>query len=225
MTQAVAKPSLNISTLNSSPSTIFAHLKYNSLGVLVCQTTSLVLTLRYCTQNEEGTRYLPSTAVVAAEVLKLVACIAYYNLRTLNHVVTYQLKILTTALFSVSMLQKKLSKHQWWHGSSTPTNGVSEGSSLVGNGCLAACFSSGFAGVYFEKTKRNKAVLWIRIYSLAFGGLVVAIVIKYADNILKGFAMSLLYFIGTLLVILATFLYGYDPKQQTSPIKEGNPIK
>ncbi|KAG8436628.1 hypothetical protein GDO86_007652, partial [Hymenochirus boettgeri] len=213
-----------------------AHLKYISLGVLVCQTTSLVLTLRYSrTQNEEGTRYLPSTAVVAAEVLKLVACILLvykennYNLRTLNHVVheeifnkpmetlklaipsgiyilqnnllytalsnldaatyqvTYQLKILTTALFSVSMLQKKLSKHQWvsllilmagvacvqWPtGSSTPTTGVSEGSSLVGlMAVLAACFSSGFAGVYFEKIlKETKQSLWIRNIQLGIFG-------------------------------------------------------
>lgn len=50
-------------------------LKYMSLGVLVLQTTSLVLTMRYSrTLKEEGPRYLASSAVVSAEVLKIVAC-------------------------------------------------------------------------------------------------------------------------------------------------------
>ncbi|CAJ0965145.1 unnamed protein product [Ranitomeya imitator] len=56
--------------------TMASHLKYISLGILVFQTTSLVLTMRYSrTLKEEGPRYLSSTAVVAAEVLKIVACI------------------------------------------------------------------------------------------------------------------------------------------------------
>lgn len=46
-----------------------------SLGVLVLQTTSLVLTLRYSrTLREDGPRYLASSAVVSAEVLKIIAC-------------------------------------------------------------------------------------------------------------------------------------------------------
>lgn len=51
------------------------RLKYVSLGVLVLQTTSLVLTMRYSrTLKEDGPRYLASSAVVAAEVLKVLAC-------------------------------------------------------------------------------------------------------------------------------------------------------
>ena len=62
----------------------------------------------------------------------------------------------------------------------------------------------------------------------AFGGLVVALTVKYADSILKGFATSIsiilssalsylllndlqpggLFILGTILVILATFMYG-----------------
>lgn len=50
-------------------------LKYVSLGVLVLQTTSLVLTMRYSrTLKEDGPRYLASSAVVSAEVLKIFAC-------------------------------------------------------------------------------------------------------------------------------------------------------
>lgn len=53
-----------------------ANLKYLSLGILVFQTTSLVLTMRYSrTLKEEGPRYLSSTAVVVAEILKIMACI------------------------------------------------------------------------------------------------------------------------------------------------------
>lgn len=51
-------------------------LKYVSLGVLVLQTTSLVLTMRYSrTLKEAGPRYLASSAVVSAEVLKIFTCI------------------------------------------------------------------------------------------------------------------------------------------------------
>uniref|UniRef100_A0A6I8NSJ7 Solute carrier family 35 member A3 n=1 Tax=Ornithorhynchus anatinus TaxID=9258 RepID=A0A6I8NSJ7_ORNAN len=53
-----------------------SHLKYLSLGILVFQTTSLVLTMRYSrTLKEDGPRYLSSTAVVVAELLKIMACI------------------------------------------------------------------------------------------------------------------------------------------------------
>ena len=47
-------------------------LKYVSLVVMVVQTTALVLTLRYSrTAKTDGPRYLSSTAVVSAEVVKL----------------------------------------------------------------------------------------------------------------------------------------------------------
>lgn len=52
------------------------NLKYLSFGVLVFQTTSLVLTMRYSrTLKEEGPRYLSSTAVVIAELMKILACV------------------------------------------------------------------------------------------------------------------------------------------------------
>ncbi|KFW12386.1 UDP-N-acetylglucosamine transporter, partial [Fulmarus glacialis] len=321
------------------------NLKYLSLGILVFQTTSLVLTMRYSrTLKEEGPRYLSSTAVVIAELLKILACVLLVykdskcNLQTLNRVlhdeilnkpmetlklaipsgiytlqnnllyvalsnldaatyqVTYQLKILTTALFSVSMLSKKLGVYQWLSLVILMT-GVAfvqvninrcctqapeyAGSQFVGlMAVLIACFSSGFAGVYFEKIlKETKQSVWIRNIQLGFfgsifglmgvyiydgeqlskngffqgynkltwivvvlqalGGLVIAAVIKYADNILKGFATSLsiilstlisyfwlqdfvptsVFFFGAVLVIAATFLYGYDPKPAGNPIK------
>ncbi|XP_009072576.1 PREDICTED: UDP-N-acetylglucosamine transporter [Acanthisitta chloris] len=310
------------------------NLKYLSLGILVFQTTSLVLTMRYSrTLKEEGPRYLSSTAVVIAELLKILACVLLVykdskcNLRTLNRVlhdeilnkpmetlklaipsgiytlqnnllyvalsnldaatyqVTYQLKILTTALFSVSMLSKKLGVYQWLSLVILMTGVAfvqwpSDSQATPAKEHSIACFSSGFAGVYFEKIlKETKQSVWIRNIQLGFfgsifglmgvyiydgeqlskngffqgynkltwivvvlqalGGLVIAAVIKYADNILKGFATSLsiilstlisyfwlqdfvptsVFFFGAILVIAATFLYGYDPKPAGNPIK------
>ncbi|XP_047224093.1 solute carrier family 35 member A3b isoform X2 [Girardinichthys multiradiatus] len=322
-----------------------SRLKYLSLGVLVLQTTSLVLTMRYSrTLKEDGPRYLASSAVVSAEILKIFTCTLLvfvennYNLRAMNlllkdeimnkpvetmklavpagiytlqnnllyvalsnldaatYQVTYQLKILTTALFSVSMLGKKLGLYQWlsllllmagvtlvqWPTESTEEHKVlTVGSQFVGMvAVLIACISSGFAGVYFEKilkeTKQSvwvrniqlglfsfvfgflgmmvydgqivresgmfqgySAITWIVVVLQAVGGLIIAVVIKYADNILKGFATSVsiivstlfsyfllndfnptgLFFLGAVLVIAATFLYSYEGKAASSAIK------
>ncbi|KAK1801167.1 hypothetical protein P4O66_022664, partial [Electrophorus voltai] len=322
-----------------------AQLKYLSLGVLVFQTTSLVLTMRYSrTLAEEGPRYLASSAVVVAELLKILAClglvfkdhsysvrglstvlrqeifhkpmetlklaipsgiytlqnnllyVALSNLDAATYQVTYQLKILTTALFSVSMLGRRLGLYQWlsllvlmcgvalvqWPVD--PPGGAEKERPAVGSpfvgllAVLVACCSSGFAGVYFEKIlKESKQSVWVRNIQLGFfglvfglfgmslydgervrehgmfqgynsitwtvvslqalGGLVIAAVIKYADNILKGFATSLsiilstlisyvwlqdfeptsVFFLGAVLVILATFLYGYENKLVSNP--------
>lgn len=73
----------------------------------------------------------------------------------------------------------------------------------------------------------------------AGGGLIVAVVVKYADNILKGFATSLAivlsclasmvlfsfqltlqFTMGTMLVIMSVFLYGYDPTKTSKNIKK-----
>ena len=70
------------------------------------------------------------------------------------------------------------------------------------------------------------SVVWIIIFLQAFSGLLVAVVVKYADNILKGFAtsaaiviscvvsmylfdfqLSVQFVVGSTLVILATFMY------------------
>lgn len=203
--------------------------------------------------------------------------------------VTYQLKILTTAIFSVFLLKKSLSKSQWLallilfagvalvqlvqlnkSNHSPSSNGQSP---LIGFlAILCACFLSGFAGVYFEMILKgsNDVSLWIRNIQLASfavpfgliqvfvtdysivsekgfffgysaltwtvillqaqGGLLVAVVVKYADNILKGFATSLAiiissivsvylfnfeitfqFVLGTFLVISSIFLYSKQP--------------
>ncbi|GMH95924.1 hypothetical protein TrST_g3418 [Triparma strigata] len=177
---------------------------------------------------------------------------ALTNLDAASYQVIYQLKILTTALFSVTMLHKKLTVRKWFslillsfgvilaqtstsqdsHVASIPTD-LAKKNRLVGTLCvvMAAC-TSGFSGVYFEKILKGspKVSLWIRniqmglpsvllsllssllkdyspilrsgffhgytttVWSVilvqAGGGLLVALVVKYADNVLKVFAAS-----------------------------------
>ncbi|KAG5636281.1 hypothetical protein H0H81_008536 [Sphagnurus paluster] len=188
--------------------------------------------------------------------------VAISNLPVASFQVTYQMKILTTAAFSVALLRKRLSSTKWLSlfflaigvgivqiqtsGGHTGPKHTTVGSAhdfhvhvmnpMKGFGAVtAACFTSGLAGVYFEMVLKNsRADLWVRnvqlsLFSLipallpviygqrpensegflfdmfrnfgawawatvaiqVFGGLVTAIVIKYSDNILKGFATSL----------------------------------
>uniref|UniRef100_A0A1E1WMD4 UDP-N-acetylglucosamine transporter n=2 Tax=Pectinophora gossypiella TaxID=13191 RepID=A0A1E1WMD4_PECGO len=210
------------------------------------------------------------------------------NLDAATYQVTYQLKILTTAFFAVVVLKRKLKKWQWCalsllatgialvqlsSGSKPAPTSTSGNESKVLGFCaaLAACFISGFAGIYFEKVlKESDISVWMRnvqlsLLSLPFGlatylikesgsisnllrgfdgfvwylvilqaagGLIVAVVVKYADNILKGFATSVAiiisciasmyifdfhltvqFAVGTMLVISSIFLYGYVPKK------------
>jgi len=214
--------------------------------------------------------------------------IALKNLDAATYQVTYQLKILTTAAFSVLLLKKELSCLQWFSllllsvGVALvqiPSGGVAlgqTGDQLTGlMAVLTACLSSGFAGVYYErlvKTSSQPSIiirnLQLGIFSItlaaagmvfnnfqdiherglfhgystsvvcvillqAGGGLVVAASIKYADNILKGFATSLSilvsgvvswlvmgdlqpgkhFLVGTALVLFATGLYCRPVKQ------------
>uniref|UniRef100_A0A7S3JYV7 Nucleotide-sugar transporter n=1 Tax=Aureoumbra lagunensis TaxID=44058 RepID=A0A7S3JYV7_9STRA len=236
--------------------------------------------------------------------------VAVSNLNAATYQVTYQLKILSTALLSVSLLGRQLSRTKWFallvltigvgavqlsemsdqglflflgnakrtsHQGGGPGDDEIEqitrngGNAIVGlSATLLATLSSGCAGVYFEKILKSKSELslWQRntqlgLYSMAiglfvlfispsnrasvlqsgflygytrityinlavqsFGGLVIAVVIKHADNILKNFAtstsiilsviisglflgqqLSSLFLIGVVLVVYAIFLY------------------
>jgi UDP-sugar transporter A1/2/3 len=270
-------------------------LKWIALAILVIQNSSLVLVMRY-SKTIASNNYITSTAVVTAEVFKLIASLILYylerrtytpsitafandviqnsfdaqskwkemtvpailyfiqnnlqyiavgNLDAATFQVTYQMKILTTALFSVLMLNKALSGQKWLslllltfgigivqvsnHNRSSGASSNTVGLTAV----FIACILSGLAGVWFEKVlKGSKSSLYIRnvqlcIFSIipglifgvflndgrrvlkqgffggydfwtwatisnqAVGGLIVAMVVKYADNILKGFATSI----------------------------------
>uniref|UniRef100_A0A3Q3K7Z6 Solute carrier family 35 member 2 n=1 Tax=Monopterus albus TaxID=43700 RepID=A0A3Q3K7Z6_MONAL len=312
--------------------TVNRRLKYISLAVLVVQNASLILSIRYV-RTLPGDRFFTTSAVVMAEVLKVLTClliillqkrvnvketafllldsivfqykdtlklavpsliytlqnnlqyVAISNLPAATFQVTYQLKILTTALFSVLMLRKSLSKVQWFsllllfigvavvqvqqegNKEASVANSANQNYTVGLIAVVISCLSSGFAGVYFEKIlKGSSASVWMRnvqlgifgtvlgllgmwwndgpaiaergflfgytgmvwcvIFNQAFGGLLVAVVVKYADNILKGFATSfsiivstvtsiylfafhvdLLFMMGAGLVICAVYMY------------------
>ncbi|XP_022619608.1 UDP-galactose translocator isoform X2 [Seriola dumerili] len=296
----------------SASTAVNRRLKYISLAVLVVQNASLILSIRYV-RTLPGDRFFTTSAVVMAEVLKVLTClliillqkrfnvketalflvdsivfqykdtlklavpsliytlqnnlqyIAISNLPAATFQVTYQLKILTTALFSVMMLRKSLSRVQWVSllllfagvavvqvqqegNKEASVTGSSNQNYMVGLvAVVISCLSSGFAGVYFEKIlKGSSASVWVRnvqlgifgtalgmlglwwndgaaiaqrgflfgytdmvwcvIFNQAFGGLLVAVVVKYADNILKGFATSFSIIVST---VMSIYLFGF----------------
>jgi len=76
------------------------NLKYLSLGILVFQTTSLVLTMRYSrTLKEEGPRYLSSTAVVLAELLKILSCVLLVYKDSSMYSILHQVILLINMLY------------------------------------------------------------------------------------------------------------------------------
>ncbi|KDR22734.1 hypothetical protein L798_14980, partial [Zootermopsis nevadensis] len=209
------------------------------------------------------------------------------HLDAATYQVTYQLKILTTAMFTVLILRRSLQHFQWGalvilltgvvmvqlaHTDMPYLPSGFEQNRLLGFGAaLSACVLSGFAGIYFEKILKGSDIsVWMRNVQLSFlslpfglftclmydgtrihsngfffgydvfvwylvtlqagGGLVVALVVKYADNILKGFATSLAiviscvasiylfdfhitlqFVLGASLVICSIFMYNYKP--------------
>ncbi|XP_058059618.1 UDP-N-acetylglucosamine transporter [Anopheles bellator] len=319
------------------------HLKYLSLATLTLQNAILALSMRH-SRTRAGDMFLSSTAVVMAEVVKLVTslllvffeegkrfqqfrasleqtilkqpvdtlkmCIpsllyivqnnllyvSASHLDAATNQVSYQLKILTTAVFAVLILRRRLQPSQWaalvflvigvacvqlaqTDGEKTSfreANGPEQNRLLGFTAVLGACFLSGLAGIYFEKMLKGADIsIWMRNIQLsllslpiglltcvvndgsqlythgffhgydafvlylillqAVGGLIVAVVVKYADNILKGFATSLAiiiscvasiflfefrltlqFTVGAVLVIGSIFLYGYDASGQKS---------
>lgn len=197
--------------------------------------------------------------------------VAVSNLDAASFQVLYQLKILTTAVFSVFLLGKSILPLQWGaivilmfgvalvqlddSGASSKSATVEGQSTTVGLiAVVAACMCSGFAGVYFEKIlkssgskgslwERNvqmglvsillaggglvyndmdhlaahgffygyRPVVWAAIAVSALGGLLTAVVVKYADNILKAFATSIAIVLS---VILSIFLFDKVPTMQ-----------
>ncbi|GFH45524.1 hypothetical protein CTEN210_01998 [Chaetoceros tenuissimus] len=217
--------------------------------------------------------------------------LALSNLDAVTYQVCYQLKILTTALFSATMLNRKFSKTKWFSliiltigvavvqtsgetKESTSSDDSDQNRTLGLFAILCAACTSGFSGVYFEKIlKGSSTTLWMRNIQMgipsmilalitvfvqdggviqekgffvgysslvwlvvviqAVGGLIVAVVVKYADNVLKTFASSFgivvssivsailfdfhpnfAFLVGSSLVILATVLYSKPDKKR-----------
>ncbi|KAJ3262593.1 hypothetical protein HK103_000122 [Boothiomyces macroporosus] len=164
--------------------------------------------------------------------------------------VTYQLKILTTALFSVGMLKRTLSLKKWVslvlltagvaivQLSSQNTAGNNENQDkfwgLVAVMCacmfekvlkgsqsslflknVQLAFFSAIPGLIFGVYIANGAEIrengffygynvwtWGAIACQALGGIIVAIVVLYADNILKGFATSISIILSSLMSVV-----------------------
>lgn len=218
---------------------------------------------------------IPSLLYLAQNTLLYVAL---SNLSAPLFQVTYQSKLLTTAVVSVIMLQRRYSVKQWiclgtlGLGVAVVVLGASEKKEEVSDadpskpeqslttGLIAvtcACLSSALAGVYFEKVLKKPTTdgnqtkkpvsLWMRNIQMAFfsvciayirhaagaglseaekakpfmhgftswvwmvvllqagGGLLVAAVIKYADNVLKGMATGVSVVTST---ACSTFFFG-----------------
>lgn len=208
----------------------------------------------------------------------------YYALSHLDaatYSVGYQSKILTTAMFSMIILQKRFTSTQWLslviltigvalaQLSTAKDTGTHANTASGFIAVLVAACMSGFAGVYFESVLKSAGTsVWIRniqmgvssiiggfvvmyfsgdlpgvlengffygysplvwnvIVLQAVGGLIVAVVVKYADNILKGFAASVsvitscilaylmfndfhptwIFLLGAVLVTVSTYMY------------------
>lgn len=206
---------------------------------------------------------------------------ALTNLDAATYQVMYQLKILTTAVFSAVLLKRQFSTRKWMslvtltigvalaqtsgtgdhtshhhpaHAGGEADKGLdlqAEQNRIVGTvAVLCAACTSGFSGVYFERilkgsprvtlwtrniqmgipsiiiafisifVKDHAAVLskgffqgyspivWTVVIVQAAGGLIVAVVVKYADNVLKVFAAS---FSIVVTGIISYFLFDFEP--------------
>ena len=321
--------------------------KWIALVALIFQNAGLAVSMRYTMISVKpgDPHYITSTAVLTAEVMKLVIStvlcfvvdakssgrafsqilydefvgnkgdwiklmipsilytiqnsLQYFSMKMLSapvFQVLYQMKIITTAIFSVTLLARRITGLQWLSVmmltggvamvqlSQNKGSGGKEGNqdSVAGLvSVLLGCLTSGFAGVYFEMVlKSSKASIWLRNIQLsviglfmsmigcylrdfdelmdrgdffsgynkyvwgvitlqAAGGLIVAVVVKYADNVMKGFATSLSIIISAIIsfvmfhdvevnlafvtggavVLAAVFAFGYQPPAVISTAK------
>ncbi|PVU93587.1 hypothetical protein BB561_003183 [Smittium simulii] len=289
---------------------------YSTTAVFFCELFKLMVSL-YIFLRTEFTSFQPnyfhslSLLVFSGDSWKMIIPAFLYTIQNnlqyqavslldpATFQVSYQLKILTTAIFSVLMLKKYISPMKWLSlvlltvgialvqlQSSNPSTANSKkvGTIKKFEGLMAvgmACVLSGLSGVYFELVlKSTKQSLWLRNVQLSFyslipatigiiftdgskilqngffygytywtlgailcqsvGGLIVAVVVKYADNILKGFATSIsiilscvlsvfifdfqitsMFILGTIVVIYSTYLYGLPNKTslETSEVR------
>lgn len=214
--------------------------KWVALIALVFQNSGLAIAMRYTFVTVTGSdRYISSTAVINAEILKFIisSCasfaidgnmnidtfkkeaypvlvensndwfklmvpavlytlqnsLQYFSMSMLSapvFQVLYQMKIITTAFFSVLILSKHLSTLQWVSvvalacgvalvQLSQSSGGADEHTnSFLGLiSVLCACMTSGFAGVYFEMVlKSSKASIWLRNIQLSLIGIVTGLV-------------------------------------------------
>jgi solute carrier family 35 (UDP-sugar transporter), member A1/2/3 len=184
--------------------------------------------------------------------------VAASNLEPAVFQVTYQIKMLTTAILSVTMLNKQLKPRQWGgvsllmvglvlvqlsQGGSGGLGNKGGDNTLVGfSAVLSACTLAGFAGCYLERVLKGCTTsLWIRNIQLsiwgtilglismmvkdgsqvynngffygydklvftvigiqAIGGLLISLVVRYGDALVKGFATGLAIILTTIVSV------------------------
>ena len=312
------RPMLSLSTIRKTV-----------LCTLAVQNACQMLSMRYSRLPSQPA-YLSSTAVVMAEVVKIVISIGvlFYQVGSAapkviweavflgwrdtlqvgvpavlyliqnnllyvaaSHLdaatcqVAYQLKLLTTAFFSVTLLHRHISTRRWgslgvlfvgvvlvqFPSSAKPVVRGAMQSPMLGMAAVTgACLLSGLAGVWLERiVKRTVEVpIWVRniqlgvislvigmgsvlwfdgrsvlssglfqgytwvvagvVLQVSVGGILVGLIMRYADNVIKGFATSIsivlssalsalipafdftptaAFVAGSALVILATIIY------------------
>lgn len=295
--------------------TVSSDLYFSTTAVCVTEVIKLILSLGMLSKETGSLRGLLSALldnVIRSpfELLKLsvpslvyaiqnnMAFVALSNLDAAVYQVTYQLKIPCTALCTVLMLNRSLSRLQWlsvfmlcggvtlvqWTPVEATKVQVEQNHFLGFMAIAVAVICSGFAGVYFEKVlKSSDTSLWVRniqmylsgiavtligvflndgakvmekgffygytawvwfvILLASMGGLYTSVVVKYTDNIMKGFSaaaaivlstvasvtlfglmITSTFACGALLVCVSIYLYGL-PKQDTSRIAKTEPMK
>eukprot|EP00754_Rhynchopus_humris_P036556 Rhum_TRINITY_DN18666_c0_g1::Rhum_TRINITY_DN18666_c0_g1_i1::g.168060::m.168060/K15272/SLC35A1_2_3; solute carrier family 35 (UDP-sugar transporter), member A1/2/3 len=221
--------------------------------------------------------------LVPATMYTLQNNLQYYaagNLDPATFQVLYQMKLITTAILSVVVLKKTLTRTQWLaivvlsvgialvqtDNMSKPI-GSGESQAAGFAAVLVASCTSAVAGVFLEKIVKQtapsvwirniqlalfgllvggvacrakdseaiaqrgflqgfNATVWVVVFLQSFGGILIAVVVKYTDNILKGFAtglsiimsaavaiklfdfqVSAQYFAGAFVVVVSVYLY------------------
>jgi UDP-sugar transporter A1/2/3 len=100
----------------------------------------------------------------------------------------------------------------------------------------------GLVGLFVEPFRNFSLWAWATVLTQVFGGLITALVIKYSDNILKGFATSLsiilsflasvglfnypitpAFVIGSIVVLSATWMYNQPEQKKATAMATGGP--
>ncbi|EJD02474.1 uncharacterized protein FOMMEDRAFT_109886 [Fomitiporia mediterranea MF3/22] len=145
---------------------------------------------------------IPAILYVIQNNLQFVAA---SNLEAATFQVSYQMKILTTAAFSVALLRKRLNPTKWTAltalalgvgivqiqsgaGKAHADNALHVMHPMIGFAAVtAACFTSGLAGVYFEMVlKGSQADLWVRNVQLSLFSLLPALLPILATSSSQG---------------------------------------
>lgn len=196
---------LRLSILSASPETRY----YASTAVVNAEILKFIISTICCYVIDANSSFDSFMSILKVELvhnridwLKLtVPSLLYTVQNSLQYIsmellsapvfqVLYQMKIITTAIFSVIILSKRIGSHQWLSVVAL-AGGVAlvqisqikhkkedEANSLAGLvSVLLGCVTSGFAGVYFEMVlKSSKASIWLRNIQLSVIGGTLSIV-------------------------------------------------